>query len=277
MLALVFNPGASISREALLNSLTFIPLLDDGRYSWPIHYLGWTLAFEFVFYFIVAALVVAGLSGRPLALLAVVACVPLAGFVVDLPHASWRVVTNPIVWEFGLGVLAFLMWIRGWLPRLATPLALALGTSLVAFAVVLWQSPDHMALLSRGTVEGRNSVARAAFWGVPAWLCFCAVVAWAGGRPVEGASRLRWLMKRLGDASYSIYLSHLGVVLLLQKLVEHIPLPADLVVVLTLAVSAAVGMLVYRAVESPLLRAGQQFVRDRASRHRQPAMAVTRG
>ena len=48
MLVLVFNPGAQLGRETLLNSITFIPVFDDGRYSWPVHYLGWTLAFEFV-------------------------------------------------------------------------------------------------------------------------------------------------------------------------------------------------------------------------------------
>ncbi len=263
MLALVINPGAQVGRETLLNSLTFIPVFDDGRYSWPLHYLGWTLAFEFVFYTFVAALVAAGLSARPLVLLAVVGFVPLAGFAVDIPLAAWRVVTNPILWEFGLGVGAYLIWRRGWLPRLAKPLAIGFVAAVVGFGIVLWVVPDDMALLSRGTIHGNNSVLRVLFWGVPAWLCFCTVVAWVADRDAAGstATPLRRLAKSLGDASYSIYLSHLGVVLLLQKLVARIALPADLVVVGTLILSAIVGLVVYRVVEGPLLRIGQQLVR----------------
>jgi peptidoglycan/LPS O-acetylase OafA/YrhL len=271
MLALIINPGTSVGRETVLNSITFIPVFDDGRYSWPLHYLGWTLAFEFVFYVFVAALVATGFSGRPLALLVVVACVPLLGFVVDFDLALWRVATNPIIWEFALGVLAYLMWRRGWLPRLAVPLALGFGASLAAFALVLWLSPDDMARMSRGTIHGDNSVLRAFCWGVPAWLCFCAVVAWA--RPDRqasgrGGASLRWLTKVLGDASYSIYLSHLGVVMVLQKVVTRVPLPADLMVIGTMILSAIVGVLVYRTVEAPMLRIGQQFVRDHVSRNR---------
>ncbi len=265
MLALIVNPGASVGRETLLNSITFIPVFDDARYSWPLHYLGWTLAFEFVFYTFVAALVAAGFSARPFVLLAAVAVVPLAGFAIDIELAAWHVVTNPIVWEFGLGVVAYMMWRRGWLPRLALPLAIGLGTAIVGFAIVLRLAPDDMALLSRGTVHGTNSLARAFFWGVPAWLCFCAAVAWGADRRDRGhaAAPLKRLAKSLGDASYSIYLSHLGVVLLLQKMVSRVALPADLVVIGTMIVSALVGVVVYRMVEAPLLRIGQQLVRDR--------------
>ncbi len=279
MLALVINPGTQVGRETLLNSITFIPVFDDERYSWPVHYLGWTLAFEFVFYAFVAALVATGLSSRPLVLLAMVACVPLAGFAVDIDLAVWRVTTNPIVWEFGLGVVAYMIWRRGWLRRLGLPLALGFGAAVIGIALVLWIAPEDMALLSRGTIHGDNTILRVLCWGVPAWLCFCTVVAWAGNRPAGGgrAGRLlRWLAKALGDASYSIYLSHLGVVLVLQKLVARVPLPADLVVIGAMIVSAIVGVMVYRAIEAPLLRIGQQLVRDLVRKDREETAQARR-
>ena len=42
---------------SVLNTLTFVPWFDGREYHWPIHYLGWTLAFEFVFYGVVATLI----------------------------------------------------------------------------------------------------------------------------------------------------------------------------------------------------------------------------
>lgn len=272
-LVLVINPGASVERETLLNSITFVPLFDDARYSWPLHYLGWTLAFEFVFYLVVAAVVVAGIATRPFLLLAVLACLPLLSFVTDVDLALWRVLTNPILWEFALGILAYALWRRGWLARLALPLAIALGSVLLSLALALWHAPEAVAALGHGTIDGSNSSMRAICWGIPAFLGFCLVVGRASDVPRSarpgGGARTR-LLKALGDASYSIYLSHLGVVMILQKVVALVALPGDLVVVGTLLLSAVVGIAVHRTIEAPMLRVCQQAVR----RLMQPASRV---
>jgi peptidoglycan/LPS O-acetylase OafA/YrhL len=263
ILVAVTDPGMAIERESLLNSVTFIPFFDDVRYSWPVHYLGWTLAFEFVFYVVVAACVAAGIAARPLVLLATLACLPLLGVAVAVDLALWRVVTNPILWEFGLGVLAYVLWRRGWLARLALPLGVAFGVAVAAIGLALWQSPESVATLSRGTINGSNSALRALCWGVPAFLCFATLVGWTaarGGAAARAGVATR-VMKTLGDASYSIYLSHLGLVMVLQKVVARVALPGDVVVVGTLVLSAVVGVAVYRTVEAPLVRVGQQAVR----------------
>src|SRR5690606_39022954 len=45
MLVNVLRSGIPVEPSSALNSITFIPIFDAETYSWPLHYLGWTLAF----------------------------------------------------------------------------------------------------------------------------------------------------------------------------------------------------------------------------------------
>ncbi|MEZ5740691.1 MAG: hypothetical protein R3E68_15370 [Burkholderiaceae bacterium] len=60
----------------ILNSLIFVPLLDGPVYHWPIHYLGWTLAFEWLFYLVVALLILNDSRWRTRSLMLVLLVLP---------------------------------------------------------------------------------------------------------------------------------------------------------------------------------------------------------
>ncbi len=269
MLANLIRAGIDVDPSSLLNSITFIPVFDDETYSWPLHYLGWTLAFEFAFYFLVSILICTGGGARPVVLLAMTAIAPLLGFLLAAESAAWKVFTNPILWEFGFGVLAFILWERCQMRRLLAPFSIFAATTLLALIVALWMEPDWLAAngwdgptggASGGsdTVEGMTSPLRALYWGLPMFLVFCAVV----GSVSIGKGLWATTMKLLGDASYSIYLSHLFVIMAFEELVERVGIHPDLVLVTALASSALVGVLVYRLVEKPLLAKGQRRVRQ---------------
>jgi exopolysaccharide production protein ExoZ len=114
---------------------------------------------------------------------------------------------------------------------------------------------------------------------VPSFLCFSLAIG-LDGRGDKGATAHRnalgtqgsRLLRLVGDASYSIYLSHLLVMIVSAKLVALLPagrLPtgiADLVLLALLAVSAGVGILVYRWAEKPMLDLGQRWIRTRFER-----------
>lgn len=250
MLAEALRAGLPIERASIFNSITFIPLFDDETYSFPLHYLGWTLAFEFVFYLAVAALIAVG-RGR-YAMLAVVTAVPLIGFALQPALAIGKVLTNPILWEFSLGVIACLLYTKGWLLRLRLPLTAAAGLSLVALGCAVWLWPEQLVSVGVDTVDGDRSIGRVLLWGVPAFLCFAATA----GRAVSDG-RLGRLLKLLGDASYSIYLSHLFVVMIIREIMNRVAVHPDVVVLVTLAASAVAGILIFRLVEAPLLKAGR--------------------
>jgi len=263
MLAESLRAGTPIDPSSIMNSITFIPIFDDEAYSWPLHYLGWTLAFEFVFYLIVACLIAAGRGGNHATLLCATLLLPLAGFVVHASPILWKVLTNPIIWEFGLGIMASMLWEKGWLERLRTPLAVSLALALTAGALSVPLLPDELLRIGSDPVEGATTAARALFWGLPAFLLFCLVI----GSPEPGNGPVARLLKLMGDASYSIYLSHLFVIMFMSEVVKHLRFQPDVVVVSTLVLSAVVGVAVYRLVEKPMLTVGQRRIRRWSLRH----------
>jgi exopolysaccharide production protein ExoZ len=85
-------------------------------------------------------------------------------------------------------------------------------------------------------------------------------------RPLAEGTISRFL-KLLGDASYSIYLSHLFVVMFLRIVIKGVPLQPDLIILLTLVLSAVVGIGVYRLAEQPMLALGQRSIKGWSLRH----------
>jgi exopolysaccharide production protein ExoZ len=269
MLANLIRAGIELDPSSLLNSITFIPLFDDETYSWPLHYLGWTLSFEFAFYFLVCILIGRGSGTKPFVLLALTVVTPFLGFLLKAESAAWKIFTNPILWEFGLGVLAYILWERCQMRRLKALFALLSAGAFLALIVALWLGRDLLAAngwdgpiggASGGseTLEGTTSPLRVLYWGLPMFLALCTAI----GSASIGTGPWARLMKLLGDASYSIYLSHLFVIMVMEALVERVVIHPDLVVVAALATSALVGVLVYRLVEKPMLTKGQRKVRQ---------------
>ena len=189
--------------------------------------------------------------------------IPFAGFVFKAQPILWKALTNPILWEFALGVLACILWERRWLAPLRTAFAAVFALFLIAGALVVWLSPDTILALNKNPVEAAHTAVRSLYWGLPAFLFFCLAIGSAG--LVDGP--LARLLKLLGDASYSIYLSHLFVVMLLRAVVERMSLQPDLIVITTLVLSAVVGVFVYRLAEEPMLAVGRQSIRRWAARH----------
>jgi exopolysaccharide production protein ExoZ len=263
----------------VLNSFTIIPFFDGAQYSWTLHYLGWTLAFEFIFYLLVAVIIAAHAGHRAGLLFAVMLAAPLAALLPVAGNIAWTMATNPILWEFALGALAYILWRRGVLARLRVPLAIAalLSTGLLAAPFLIYPEVDPLSV--GATVHAGMALERALFWGVPSFLCFSLAIG-MDGRGDKGATAHRnalgtqgsRLLRLVGDASYSIYLSHLLVMIVSAKLVALLPagrLPtgsADLALLALLAVSAGVGILVYRWAEKPMLDLGQRWIRTRFER-----------
>ena len=101
----------------VFNTLTFIPWLDGSEYHWPIHYLGWTLAFEFTFYFVVAGLIWLGRSRDVMLLAAALVGLAAIGGWTSVPWMPWQMLTSPMMVEFAFGVLLYAAFVNGWFDR----------------------------------------------------------------------------------------------------------------------------------------------------------------
>jgi exopolysaccharide production protein ExoZ len=171
-----------------------------------------------------------------------------AGFIFDFDSVVADFYTESIILEFVTGMMLGHLWLQRKLR--ISPLA-AFAAILVAFAVMIALTPFK-------TPESRFLV-----WGLPALLVVSAGLALEPrGRFVSHSS-----LKLMGDASYSIYLTHiltLGVLRTAWKrlgLIEHDPGSAWTFLIISIAVSALVGIAVYYVVEIPMLR----FFRRRGS------------
>jgi exopolysaccharide production protein ExoZ len=238
------------------NTLTFIPWVDGREYHWPIHYLGWTLAFEFVFYGVVGALIWAGPRRRLLVLALILLALPALGAMFDWPWMPLRMLTSPMMIEFAFGVVLYRAWLAGWFDgtRLRWHLLLVLG--LLFYGWPVFSDPDVVQVLVTSQFEFEGAAARVLWWGVPAM----AIVCWTLTLPVGEDRWPRRVARAIGDASYSIYLTHLFVVRLAEEVIERTGTPVVLAAASVLIISPIVGLISYRLLEQPLLRIGQGWV-----------------
>jgi len=256
MIANLLRAGelGQLEPASFTNSLTFIPIFDDEIYSSPIHFLGWTLAFEFTFYVFVAVQISTMQSSRPLVLLAVVASLPLLHPLAQGTDMVWQMGTSPLLWEFALGILCYVLWERSLLKMVPRRLLgmFALLAAAVPFILALVSGPS-LSFLAYDPVNDGALATRAWVFGLP---CFV-IVCFAINRRV-GSSLVARLGRVLGNASYSLYLTHVIVLIAFSKVVQLLWLPADAYVIIGLVTCAIVAVVVYRCVEKPMLEVGQR-------------------
>lgn len=185
-------PRLPLDAAWIVGSFLLVPVVPPGYTdSLPFLYQGWTLWYEMLFYAVVLAAIVVAPRRQATAIAAVLACLLAIGIVFAPAGPVWEVYTNPLLLEFLAGY-GFGVWRqRG--GRLSAGLGAGLcGIALAGFAVaaVFAGAPEHWP--------------RIVWWGLPAAaLVIGAVTLDDAGR----IGRVR-LLHLLGDASYSIYLSH---------------------------------------------------------------------
>ena len=222
---------SSVEPGHLAASLLFIPAMSPWGLVQPTLPVGWTLNFEMLFYAVFAVAIALG-APRIRFCLAAFGLMFLGGYF--LPDSvALNFYAQTIVFEFILGVCIAHAFLRF---RHASPL---MGLIVLAIGAVFMFAPDW-----------GHSADRFATWGCGAALVVLGAVwmePWTLRAPL--ASRLSFL----GDASYSIYLSHTFVVPAGVMALKRLGVQDSLAI--TLAVSLAVvvaGCLSYVWLERPL-------------------------
>jgi exopolysaccharide production protein ExoZ len=214
----------------------------------PIITPGWTLNFEMFFYaqFALALLVPQRL--RLAALVLLITSVYVVFRSLSGTADAFAFYGSTLVFEFLAGsVLAVILGSTqapgGGTPARALPVAVPVVVLVAAFAVLLFDDAWF----------GPNT--RAATLGIPAVVLVAAAVA------IERAGRLPfiWLFDELGNASYSIYITHIFAVAGLRIVpralgLEPLALGRPFFIVACLVVAASVGLAVHLLVEKPLIR-----------------------
>jgi peptidoglycan/LPS O-acetylase OafA/YrhL len=226
--------------------VTLLPLLDARLYSFPPLWIGWTLAFETAFYLLVAA---ALCTRRPVVCLAgLLALAHAAGWVFKPSLPLLQILLNPIMLEFGYGVLGCLLWQRG-IARPAAILAAIAGLLLLVGPRLLYPeaifSPEAI-----HTIDGSLGLTRALLWGAPWALILVGIVAFDRDESDPGRDPL----VMLGNASYSLYLTHAVLMALLEQWGLIPALWPPLIIVAATCAAIALGLATHWAVERPIAR-----------------------
>lgn len=213
--------------------------------SKPVLNVGWTLNFEMYFYLLFALMLPLKQQLFLPLLSLVMLCGAAAGFTGGAYPPLLHVVTSPMLLEFLAGCLIGSWYIRG----VETPKYL--GPALLLSGVLL--------LLMSG-MFGIIHAPRVIKWGIPAALTVC------GALLVErhAIAGFPALLVKLGDSSYSLYLSHIFTISAVGKLwVMLFGSMYGLFIVVATAAAIAVGHISYVMLERPVTRHLNGIYRNR--------------
>ena len=236
------DPATLPSLWNLARSLLFIPFVSPrtGEIQ-PLLIAGWTLNFEMFFYAVFACGLLLARRHRALFVCTILSALVASPLVMSPSSAVALTYTSPLLIEFMIGCLLGIMYERKALPR-------------PAVAVFLLMTGCGL-LLASGMLSAANiSAVRFFHWGMPAFLIV------TGALGLEPSLRDWRLPRLLGDASYSIYLTH-GVVLSVMKSAAMLsgkagqPIMSGGFISAGCLASVVAGVAVYFVVEKPLVAA----------------------
>ncbi|NER00914.1 MAG: acyltransferase, partial [Cyanothece sp. SIO2G6] len=214
---------------------------------------GWTLMYELFFYFVFSLFLGIGLGRRVL-----LTSLTLVAFHIVALYSNWFpdafdwFFHDSVMMEFIVGMLLGLLYVR---TRFRIKLLYAVA--LMLFAIV-W-----FVYFQLNPYQGWGD--RLVKYCVPLSLVFVSTVFWRGTDSV----RFPKLLLTLGDASYSIYLTHTIIIILLAKLNGGGRLlstaPLDLQFVATVLVALGVGVILYFLIENPFGKLSRKIVKGFSS------------
>jgi exopolysaccharide production protein ExoZ len=220
-------------RDALA---TFLLWPATDRMTAPVLAVGWTLCFEMLFY-ISTALVLVHRYWLVVIIGAYAAAVMLRPF-----GPVFQFLGNPIILEFFLG--AAVAYMPAWRPGVW---AIPCGVAMLAYAGLMGLAP------SGGTIDflyGHEAFWRVLVYGVPA-----AIIVY-GTLQVQVRESV-WTY--LGNASYSLYLTHTFPLTALLALWAIYPIPADLIILIGIGTSLLFGWRIHERFEKPITTLSTRF------------------
>jgi exopolysaccharide production protein ExoZ len=256
-----------IDPARIVASALFFPLpAADGSLA-PFYGIGWTLNFEMFFYVVFALCLGVRRRLAVPSIAATIGAAVIAGQMLPLPQpvAYW---CNAIILDFLFGVLIAMAYERNWsIPRRAAwPLiAAAIG------AVIVGGAYGFNATLP----EVPTTFARWIAWGIPAATIVAAVILCRD----NSFERLSGIGRQLGDASYSMYLLHPIVIILMRKLIPatsgmaepwRILMGAGHIAAIIVLI-ALLSIASFAALERPMIRLGKAVVAHFRGRSAQAA------
>jgi exopolysaccharide production protein ExoZ len=248
ILTVVAFLAAKILGSEINNRFTVVEFLDsmlllpstgtDGKALYVIG-VAWSLTYELYFYILFAALLRFRSEIRLIGLAGLFILSVLMGCIYHPSQPFLHMLTDPILFEFFLGVvLACLVRYGLSLERLA-------GSALIALSIATMLSEFDSPI---------SDNLRVLFFGIPAAVLVYGVVLSQGLR----LNTLLLPLAYLGDISYSLYLSHFFTIAIFVRIYKkwsmHMPVPHWLAAIALFGMCILVAHLCYKLIENPSRR-----------------------
>lgn len=238
-----------------IQSLLFIPHEAPGRGGTsPILSLGWTLNYEAFFYVTFALCALLAAAQRVVVLSVAFSALVLVGVVFQPQDPALSFYTNQAVLGFVVGAWIGWLKIRGGAERLPGAVLSALlvaGLVALAWAFIVYREPEE-SLISFACL-----------------VLFSAGLLLAGLRYEKQLPRTA-ILETLGDASYAIYLTHMFVIGLTVaiggRVLPDVPAAYLGLVAVSAVLALALGLVVHRTIEMPMLKAFRRKLPATAAR-----------
>ena len=241
--------STSIDFASVYKSLLFIPFEKSADRIYPVYFLGWTLNYEMFFYALFSVALFVKPAVRTLVIGTVLLTLASVGLFISTPDQFGVMAyfyTRPIILDFVLGMLiADYAHLR---PAVSARSARIYWLIFVAgcFGLILLDF-----VLPAGPADIAPSTGTFFRFGVPAALIVWGAVGLDRAKLKFGTE---W-MRKLGDASYSIYLSHYLAVGLFAAIIArtlHGEVILTIAAAATLGAAIGFGVVTYQLVERPL-------------------------
>ncbi len=218
----------------LIKSLFFIPFDKNGTGHFPILFLGWTLNFEVIFYFLFSLSLVFFKENRMIACSIFIIIFLVFNKIFSEKNFVFETYANDIFIEFIFGMILFTIW-KKYKNKISTNLSnhfICLAILLVSIFILNYYN------FSRSVSYGLPSLILAVYF-----LFFL--------------NHLKFpkILVSLGDASYCIYLLHPYVIQFFYKILEINEYDIIIELVFTLIISVIVfivSLLIYKFIEFPI-------------------------
>lgn len=246
--------------SSFFDTILIVPVSDSFLKFSPLLIIGWSLAFEWLFYIIFFLLIISKIRNKELFFGLFIGILVTMGYLLKIPDLRYIFVTNPIMLEFLIGIIICRLYLKfSQIPTWISVTTLTIGISSYILLIIFGfgSLSELMAVLS-----GQLSMKRFLLWGIPsAFIAFGCIFLEKNNR-VTKVWNNKWILLA-GDASYSIYLMHLTTFSLFTILYEKVGffIPADLAVIVQVVVATIISIGFYKWVEKPLIQAAQKHTK----------------